>query len=143
VFLKILKTAWCPFTGEPDVDYPTLSEIPRTDFTCEDKIPGYYADVEASCQVWHYCGAGVSRQSFLCPVGTLYSQRTRVCDWWFNVNCAASRSQYGINADLYQPAEVREYGRRRYALHTPLEPQPYSLGPHRYHSLPPSGERRY
>ena len=90
--------------------------------------------------MWHYCGRDVSRQSFLCPIGTVYSQTTRVCDWWFNVNCAAAESQYGVNADLYHPAPAVpgvRYGQRRSAAPAgPLAPQPYSQGPHRYHALP-------
>lgn len=31
--------------------YPTLSKVPRTSFTCIDKVPGYYADLETGCQV--------------------------------------------------------------------------------------------
>lgn len=34
------------------VDYPTYSEVPPgLSFSCSDKIPGYYADPEAQCQV--------------------------------------------------------------------------------------------
>lgn len=30
--------------------------LPETSFTCEDKVSGsYYADVEASCQLFHVC----------------------------------------------------------------------------------------
>lgn len=31
--------------------YPTLSRVPKTTFSCNGKAPGYYADVEAACQV--------------------------------------------------------------------------------------------
>lgn len=38
--------------GSPGADYPTFSSIPRTSFDCkEQQWPGYYADVEAQCQV--------------------------------------------------------------------------------------------
>lgn len=37
--------------GEPGRDYPVLKEIPYTQFSCEDKLPGFYADVESRCQV--------------------------------------------------------------------------------------------
>jgi hypothetical protein len=38
--------------GEPDNDYPILSRINATNFSCADqKHPGYYADVDARCQV--------------------------------------------------------------------------------------------
>ena len=45
----------CVISGVANVDYPTLSEIPETSFTCDGKIPGYYADQEASCQVTDDC----------------------------------------------------------------------------------------
>lgn len=37
---------------------PNLSpdNLPDTAFTCEDKVTGgYYADVEADCQLFHVC----------------------------------------------------------------------------------------
>lgn len=38
--------------GAAGVDYPTYSEVPPgLAFTCTDRIPGYYADPEAQCQV--------------------------------------------------------------------------------------------
>lgn len=38
--------------GEPGEDYPILSKVNSTNFNCRDqKYPGYYADVEARCQV--------------------------------------------------------------------------------------------
>lgn len=41
--------------GEPGVDYPILSRVNSTDFSCRDqKYPGYYADVESRCQVSSY-----------------------------------------------------------------------------------------
>ena len=38
--------------GTPGDDYPTYTDIPETPFKCSDKqFPGYYADVDAQCQV--------------------------------------------------------------------------------------------
>jgi hypothetical protein len=38
--------------GLPGKDYPNLTSIPETSFSCEGKTPGgYYADVETRCQV--------------------------------------------------------------------------------------------
>lgn len=39
---------------------------------------------------------------FLCPNGTLFNQESRVCEWWFNVECKASHRNFKINADLYK-----------------------------------------
>lgn len=34
--------------GSPGDDYPVHGRIPRTGFSCEGRLPGYYADTEAS-----------------------------------------------------------------------------------------------
>ena len=35
------------------------TSVPKTNFTCADKIPGgYYADLEADCQLFHICSIG-------------------------------------------------------------------------------------
>jgi len=38
-------------TGQPGVDYPALTSIPTTSFSCRGLRGGYYADLEANCQV--------------------------------------------------------------------------------------------
>ncbi|XP_042216559.1 U-scoloptoxin(01)-Er1a-like [Homarus americanus] len=89
--------------GAAGVDYPTYSEVPPgLSFTCSDKIPGYYADPEAQCQVWHWCIPSGQHYSFLCPNQTLFNQVYRVCDWWYNVDCSGSPDNYNINEDLYK-----------------------------------------
>ena len=40
-----------PHKGVAGKDYPNFHDIPRTKFGCAGKIPGYYADTEARCQV--------------------------------------------------------------------------------------------
>lgn len=87
--------------GVPGVDYPTLATIPRSAFSCSDKLPGFYADEEARCQVWHYCKTDGLKESFLCPNGTIYNQANRVCEWWFNVLCEDTLAAYRVNEDLY------------------------------------------
>ena len=35
------------------------TSVPKTNFTCADKVPGgYYADLEADCQLFHICSMG-------------------------------------------------------------------------------------
>ena len=62
---------------------------------------GYYADVEAECQVFHICGndgnGGLTKYSFLCPNGTIFQQQYFVCDWWFNVDCSLAEDLYSLN----------------------------------------------
>lgn len=58
--------------GNPGVDYPVFSEIPQTSFDCkQQQFPGYYADVEAQCQVFHICALNTTF-NFLCPNGTIF-----------------------------------------------------------------------
>ena len=37
--------------GEAGGDYPTLESVPRTEFSCQGRPAGFYADVETRCQV--------------------------------------------------------------------------------------------
>merc|ERR1711928_112284 len=87
--------------GEAGVDYPNYHDIPRTNFKCSGKIVGYYADVEARCQVWHYCSHEGLVESWLCPNGTVYSQEQRVCQWYYDVDCKLSPQFHDVNKDLY------------------------------------------
>lgn len=53
------------------------------------------------CQGYHVCLldplAGTKYPtSFLCPNGTLFQQQIFNCDWWYNVDCAASEGLYGL-----------------------------------------------
>ncbi|XP_068234370.1 uncharacterized protein [Palaemon carinicauda] len=85
--LAVLATT-IPGGGIPGIDYPILSSIPYTRFSCHDYV-GYFADAspETRCQVYHNCQGDYRQNAFLCPNGTLFNQRLLVCDWWFNVEC--------------------------------------------------------
>ncbi|XP_022909816.1 U-scoloptoxin(01)-Cw1a-like [Onthophagus taurus] len=96
----------------PGQDYPIYSEVPQgLSFRCEQRPPGYYSDPEAQCQVWHWCLPSGQKFSFLCPNGTIFNQFARVCDWWFNVDCANVPSLYNINDDLYKVPPSNQRGR--------------------------------
>lgn len=66
--------------------------LPDTAFSCEDKVTGgYYADLEADCQLFHVC-VQVSEYEFqdfhfLCPNDTVFDQQHLVCTNWFEVDC--------------------------------------------------------
>lgn len=34
-------------------------------------------------QVFHICGVGGAKHSFLCPEGSVFNQQYLVCDWWY------------------------------------------------------------
>ncbi|VEN37779.1 unnamed protein product [Callosobruchus maculatus] len=98
----------------PGQDYPIYNEIPQgLSFRCDQRLPGYYSDPEAQCQVWHWCLPNGQKFSFLCPNGTVFNQFARVCDWWFNVDCAATPNLYNVNEDLYVVPPPNNNNRRR------------------------------
>ncbi|XP_026821168.1 nuclear pore complex protein DDB_G0274915 [Rhopalosiphum maidis] len=85
--------------GRPGIDFPILPSIPQTDFSCRKvKKPGYYADPETDCQVFHICDNG-RKVSFLCPNGTVFRQSHLICDWWFRVDCERSIELYEESAE--------------------------------------------
>ena len=65
--------------GQPGKDYPNLTEVPRTSFSCDGLSPGYYADQEGQCQVYHRCTHGNAGPSFtrLCPIGKKINKMIR------------------------------------------------------------------
>ncbi|XP_064475410.1 uncharacterized protein LOC135389277 [Ornithodoros turicata] len=91
--------------GTPESDYPTFTTIPETSFDCKAQQfqhAGYFADVEARCQVFHICQEDGRHDKFLCPVGTIFNQKYFVCDWWKNVDCNEATSYYNLNDELYK-----------------------------------------
>ncbi|EDW81804.1 uncharacterized protein Dwil_GK10820 [Drosophila willistoni] len=91
--------------GVPGVDYPIYAQVPRTNFDCSQQaLPGYYADIEAQCQVFHICALNRT-YSFLCPNGTVFSQETLVCVWWNQYDCISAPNLYANNAYIYDYSE--------------------------------------
>ncbi|XP_066254311.1 uncharacterized protein [Euwallacea similis] len=87
--------------GQPEQDYPILSSVPETSFSCEQQeYPGYYADIETRCQVFHIC-ANNKTYDFLCPNGTIFHQEYLVCVWWNLFDCTSAPSFYSINSNIY------------------------------------------
>ena len=56
-------------------------------------------------QVFHMCQPNGNYDSFLCPNGTIFNQQYFICDWWYNVDCAASPNFYALNEFIYQDNE--------------------------------------
>ncbi|CAL4069041.1 unnamed protein product [Meganyctiphanes norvegica] len=77
--------------------FPLLASIPETAFRCGGRNAGYYADVEAGCQVYHMCDTLEKQFSYLCPNYTLFNQKFMICDHWYMVNCTMSHSYYELN----------------------------------------------
>ncbi|KAH8278870.1 hypothetical protein KR018_010525, partial [Drosophila ironensis] len=106
--------------GRPWPTY-SLQNMPKTQFTCHDKIlGGYYADPETQCQMFHVCvklpGVGllhrrvnpfvqqVQDYRFLCPNTTAFDQELQICANWADVDCGKATSLYdkGDLNDLYR-----------------------------------------
>nr|XP_034185378.1 probable GPI-anchored adhesin-like protein PGA55 isoform X2 [Osmia lignaria] len=107
VFLSILNLqhgfVLCS-AGEPG--YLDFDNLPETNFSCQGKvIGGYYADVEAGCQMFHVCTIGQKDEimdiKFLCLNGTVFDQETRVCERVDEVDCSKSERFYNLNLELY------------------------------------------
>ncbi|KAK8727082.1 hypothetical protein OTU49_009930, partial [Cherax quadricarinatus] len=82
--------------GEPGQDYPIYWRVPETSFSCEGRLPGYYADTETRCQAFHICNV-VEIKSFLCPNGSIFNQQHFTCEWWSSVQCETSPDFYSLN----------------------------------------------
>ncbi|XP_076751879.1 chitin-binding domain protein thawb [Xylocopa sonorina] len=93
-------------TGQPGVDFPALTAIPATSFSCRGLKGGYYADLETNCQVFHICDNG-RKISFLCPNGTIFQQSQLICDWWFKVDCSKSTELYEQSSEQLHEEERR------------------------------------
>ncbi|XP_017752952.1 PREDICTED: uncharacterized protein LOC108545683 [Eufriesea mexicana] len=89
-----------------------LSDI-RKNVPGEPRI-GYYADEVAGCQVFHVCH-DVLVSSFLCPIGSVFSQKLLTCDWWTKVDCSSSSKYIGVNRNSYQQDDD-EMIRNAYAM---------------------------
>ncbi|XP_055344759.1 U-scoloptoxin(01)-Er1a-like [Paramacrobiotus metropolitanus] len=94
--------------SKSDGQYPTYSVIPQTNFDCNSKKqPGFYADVEAQCQVFHRCDIHGNMTSYLCVNTTVFNQVTLVCDYFFNVDCSRFAAYEDFaNARLYSNQQL-------------------------------------
>merc|ERR1712029_481414 len=120
--------------GVPGVDYPILSTVPSTGFSCSDySYSGYFADTapESRCQVFHMCHSDGLHDAFLCPNGTIFNQQNFVCELWFNVDCATSSARFDLNLVIGKVPEtrkdlsfsnIREVVQPEYSYKTPSAP---------------------
>ncbi|XP_076245107.1 chitin-binding domain protein thawb [Calliopsis andreniformis] len=102
-------------TGQPGVDFPALTTIPATSFSCRGLKGGYYADLETNCQVFHICDNG-RKISFLCPNGTIFQQSQLICDWWFKVDCSKSTELYEQSSEQLLEEERKRAESRKSKL---------------------------
>merc|ERR1712008_259785 len=72
------------------------------DFSCRDRPPGYYADMNLGCEVYHLCNRHGGGMAFECPRGTRFQQRTMVCDHEHLVECHQSAKYFHSNLRIGQ-----------------------------------------
>ncbi|XP_037094779.1 vegetative cell wall protein gp1-like [Pollicipes pollicipes] len=80
-----------------------LKDMPPSTFSCKDRPYGYYADIQADCQVFHICTPVVHadgfeqnlKHSLFCNNGTRFDQRTLTCrEETLALPCDRSESYY-------------------------------------------------
>ncbi|XP_015602643.1 RNA-binding protein 25 [Cephus cinctus] len=85
-------------------EYPFYNSIPEEiDFKCDGLHDGFYASVPHKCQVYHHCLFG-TRYDFLCANFTAFDQKTFICHFASEVDCANSKKYWHRNDALYQAA---------------------------------------
>lgn len=105
-FIAFVLLVLCCGRNFAEPGYLDFDNLPETNFTCAGKvIGGYYADLEASCQMFHVCTIGQGDEpmdiKFLCLNGTVFDQETRVCERVDEVDCTKSERFYYLNLELY------------------------------------------
>jgi len=78
-------------------DVSELGKLPKTKFSCQGRAPGYYADIEAGCTIYHMCDESGRQYTNRCPNATLFQQRMLICDHWYMVKCESSEKDYKAN----------------------------------------------
>ncbi|XP_015110878.1 uncharacterized protein LOC107037068 isoform X2 [Diachasma alloeum] len=87
-------------------EYPFYDSIPKEiDFKCDGLHDGFYASVPHKCQVYHHCLYG-TRYDFLCANFTAFDQKTFICHFASEVDCANSKKYWHRNDALYKAAST-------------------------------------
>ena len=60
-------------------------------------------------QVFHICQERERKDSFLCPNGTIFSQRFFVCVWWYEFDCSSAPGLYQLNYEIGKEEEEGPY----------------------------------
>ncbi|CAK1593582.1 unnamed protein product [Parnassius mnemosyne] len=96
----------------------TIRENITDTFSCENRIYGYYADVDNDCQIFHVClpsltvtGRNITyRWSFICPAETVFNQEVLTCTRSGDaIPCEESPMFYDVNMEFGKVAnETKE-----------------------------------
>ncbi len=81
----------------------------KSQFKCEGRTAGYYADDTIGCEVFHYCQDN-SKHSWVCPEGFTFHQVHLICMPPSNENiCEQSQKYHFVNDYLYKPINMEEH----------------------------------
>ncbi|XP_069690525.1 uncharacterized protein [Periplaneta americana] len=135
-------TTKSPLTGIPQIDYVLDPNLPRelngynlTDYPFYDRVPdeidfkcdglhdGFYASIPHKCQVYHHCLFG-TRYDFLCANYTAFDQKTFICHFVSEVDCANSPKYFKRNEALYKQATTTVATTTTTATQPPPPPPP-------------------
>uniref|UniRef100_A0A0K8UZ83 Chitin-binding type-2 domain-containing protein n=1 Tax=Bactrocera latifrons TaxID=174628 RepID=A0A0K8UZ83_BACLA len=103
-------------------------------FSCDDKVYGYYADVENDCQIFHVClpvtyadgKESTFRWSFICPEETVFSQESFTCMRREDIafSCEDSVNYYELNRNFGDTEEQNVNSNNAQANEEQAEAQP-------------------
>ncbi|XP_022648990.1 uncharacterized protein LOC111245215 isoform X4 [Varroa destructor] len=97
-------------------ELPTLSHTQahksqqHINFSCSTRRSGYYANRMYKCQIYHHCSKRILTQTFICPNGTAFNEKQKLCEKADKVACVASDSTRirGSSPALHQsPSQQR------------------------------------
>lgn len=83
--------------------------LEKSDFACNGRPTGYYADEGLGCEVFHYC-ADNQKHSWICPEGFSFHQVHLICMPAGSDNVCQQSSKYTfVNEYLYKPLNMEEH----------------------------------
>lgn len=83
--------------------------LEKSQFTCNSRTTGYYADDTVGCQVFHYCQDN-TKHSWICPEGATFHQVHLICMPPSDENiCEQSAKYHFVNDYLYKPINMEEH----------------------------------
>jgi hypothetical protein len=83
--------------------------LEKSNFQCDGRTTGYYADDSVGCEVFHYCQDN-SKHSWVCPEGFTFHQVHLICMPPSNENiCEQSSKYHFVNDYLYKPINMEEH----------------------------------
>lgn len=63
-------------------------------FTCKDKPPGFYADIDYNCRIFHVCENSSDGFPVICSDDTVFDQKMRICTDKNSIDCQHSDEWY-------------------------------------------------